>query len=75
MTPRLDECRAVELWPQVVGELADRCGRPFVHKGVMTISVHAAPLRQELTMMRSRLVAALNEAVGRPAISDIRFIS
>lgn len=75
MTPKLDECRAVELWPSVMGNIADLCGRPIVRNGVMTVSVRAAPLRHELTMIRSRLVKSLNKAVGRDAITEIRFIS
>lgn len=75
MTARLDECRAVELWPLIVGERLTSCtGRPSVRNGLMTVSVPAAPLRNELHLCRSGLVQAINDAVGRPAIRDIRFI-
>ncbi len=74
MTAKLDEQRAIALWPAIVGEhMASLCGRPSVNAGFMTISVPAAPLRQELTMSRSSLIRIINEKLGRTVISEIRF--
>lgn len=74
MSDKLDECRAIELWGSVVGDyLASLCGRPAVRDGLMSISVSAGPLRQELTMNRSAIVRHINERIGRPVIKDIRF--
>lgn len=75
MTDRLDERRAIALWPQVVGEhIAGLCGRPTVYRGVMTVVVRPAPLRHDLTMSRTSLLRLLNAPFGRNVISDIRFI-
>ena len=75
MSGRLDECKAVDMWSSVVGEhLASLCGRPTVKEGLMTISVSAGPLRQELTMNRSSIARHINERLGREVIKDIRFI-
>lgn len=74
MTARLDEQRAIGMWRSVVGDdLADRCGRPWVVNGHMTIRVPAASLRQELNMCRSQLVKHINEALGKTVIHEIRF--
>lgn len=76
MSSRLDECKAVELWPLIVGEeIARRCRRPGVANGVMTIGVGNAPLRQELTMNRSGLRQAINRQLGKEVITEIRFCS
>ncbi len=76
MLPRLDERKAVQLWPSIIGRhLAALTGRPDVRNGVMTVSVPSAPLRQELHASRSQLVAAINEAIGRSTLTDIRFTS
>ena len=75
MTGRLEECRAVDLWKEIVGEqLARLTGRPRVRNGIMTVSVAAAPLRHDLMMSRSRLLEALNAPFGHVVITDIRFI-
>lgn len=74
LSGRLDEVRAVQIWPAVVGDmLASMMGKPIVSKGVMTVHVRMAPLRQEMNMRRSSLLRLLNEALGRNVISDIRF--
>lgn len=75
MTSMLDERRAVGMWRTVVGDdMADRCGKPSVANGLMTVRVSAASLRQELNMCRSQLVKHINEALGKTVIHEMRFI-
>lgn len=75
MTTKLDECRAVEAFLPIVGKaLADKCGKPTVRQGVMSVSVKAAPLRHELTMSRSSLIRLINARLGKTVITDIRFV-
>ena len=74
MTARLNEQRAIALWPAVVGShIAGKCGKPAVKNGVMSISVNAAPLRHELTMNRSSMIRIINERLGADVLSEIRF--
>lgn len=76
MTRRLDQCRAADLWPQVVGPgIAARTTRPAVQGTLMTVGVANAALRQELNMSRSAIVREINRLIGRNVIEDIRFIS
>lgn len=71
---RLDETRAVGLWPALIGsDLASKTMRPYVSKGVMTIRVPDPALRQELSMHRSAIAAAINRHLGSEVISEIRF--
>ena len=74
MTGRLDEVRAIELWPEVIGTgMAKRMSRPRVCSGVMLVYVDSAPMRQELNMQRTRLIKLLNSRVGKEVIKEIRF--
>lgn len=76
MDSRLDEFKAMELWPSVVGShIAGECGRMFVNAGVLSVSVPNAALRHELTMSRSPLIREINRIIGKPVIAEIRFIS
>lgn len=73
--PLLDEIDSVNAWPKVIGlELAAKTMRPMMKKGVMTIRVPSAPLRQELNMMRSMLAQALNAETGKPTVTELKFI-
>ena len=74
MTGRLDECRAIEVWPQVIGEsLARRMSRPSVSSGVMVVYVDSAALRHELTMHRSWIIEGINSRLGKEVIKSLRF--
>lgn len=76
MDSRLDEFKAIEVWPSVVGNhIAGECGRMFVKAGVLTVSVPNAALRHELTMSRSPLMREINRVIGKPVLTEIRFIS
>lgn len=73
---RMDELKAVSLWPSIVGEeLAGLCRKPVVKKGVMQVGVPNASLRNELHMNRSRLREIINRTLGKDIITEIKFIS
>lgn len=75
-TFRFDEINAINAWPKVIGaSVASRTLRPFIRKGVMTIRVPEAPLRQELNMMRSAIAKAINTEIGKDIVSELRFIA
>lgn len=73
---RMDELKAAELWPKVVGkEIAAQSSRPYVKKGRMQIGVPNASLRNELNINRSRLREIINQNFGKEIITEIRFTS
>lgn len=75
MQGRLDELRAADLWPEIVGsDIAAMTMKPLVRSGAMTIRVVDASLRQELSMSRTLLVREINRRMGKEVISSIRFI-
>lgn len=70
----LDEHRASALWPQVVGQGINRYTvTRWVKDGVMHVQLSSAPLRNELQLNRSRLIALINESLGREVIHEIIF--
>lgn len=74
MTEKLYEAKAIAAWRSVIGDMiADRCGKPFIYAGLMTIYVASAPLRHELNMNRSALARAINDMIGRDTVADLRF--
>ncbi|MDE6010434.1 MAG: DUF721 domain-containing protein [Muribaculaceae bacterium] len=76
MDSRLDELKAADAWPAIIGEhIASQTLRPYVRNGVMTIRVPDAGLRHELHMTRSALMREFNRLTGRNTITAIRFIS
>lgn len=75
MAAKLDERKAIAICLDMLGdEIAAKCGKPSVRSGVMYVPVSAASLRHELTMNRTLMIRLINEQLGKPVISEIRFI-
>lgn len=73
---RIDELKAIDLWPRIVGhDIAVLCKKPTADKGVMKISVPNASLRQELHMNRTKIKNAINSELGKQSIIEIKFTS
>lgn len=70
----LCERQAIETWALVVGPgIASLASRPTVSRGVMTVRLASAALRQELSMQRSVIIRTINSRLRTPVITEIRF--
>jgi predicted nucleic acid-binding Zn ribbon protein len=61
------------VWPQVAGERFARAAEPVAERdGVVTVACESAVWAQELDLLSERVIAAVNEALGRPAVRRLR---
>ena len=66
------EQKALRLWGQVVGSGVNRMTTErFVDNGVITVKISSAPLRNDLMLSRTSIIAQLNQIVGKPVIREI----
>ena len=71
-TPLLQK-RAIDSWDKVVGKTVARyTGEKFIKNQTMFVKITNPALRQDLSMMRTRLVALVNNAVGSQVIVDLK---
>lgn len=71
---RLDEQRALAMWPELVGPGINRYTTArSVKDGVLTFTISSAPLRNQLMLSRSSLITRINESLGREVIKEIIF--
>ena len=60
-------------WPDAAGPLFAAAARPVSERdGVVRVACVSAVHSQELDLMSERVVAALNERLGRPAVRRLR---
>jgi predicted nucleic acid-binding Zn ribbon protein len=60
-------------WPQAAGETFAGAAEPVAERdGVITVACASAVWAQELDLLSERVVEALNEAIGRPAVTRLR---
>lgn len=72
-TPLLQR-RLVASWDTVVGPTISRyTGDKFIKNQTLFVKINNPALRQDLSMMRQKLVQRLNSQVGSFIISDIKF--
>jgi len=62
------------LWPEVVGqEVAQRTRPGRISRGRLTVLVADSVWLQQLTMLKPRLIEALNRRLGDPLVQDLFF--
>jgi predicted nucleic acid-binding Zn ribbon protein len=60
-------------WAQASGDAFAKASEPVAERdGVITVACDSAVWAQELDLMSERVVEALNEAIGRPAVRRLR---
>ena len=61
------------VWPRVAGERFARAAEPVSERdGIVTVACESAVWAQELDLLSERVIEALNEAIGRPAVRRLR---
>lgn len=70
-----NKLKAVELtnqWPKLVGPMIARHTKElYMKQDTLVLKFDSAPLKQEVAMMKTRLMVRLNEALGEEIIKDI----
>jgi predicted nucleic acid-binding Zn ribbon protein len=74
MEDKITEVRINALWEKVMGKEINRLTERFVLKEkVLFVYLRSAPLREELSMARSKIVELINKEFDRQVIKDIVF--
>jgi predicted nucleic acid-binding Zn ribbon protein len=69
---RLEEFRAVELWPEVVGPaIAAQARAVSVRDGVLFVDVASNVWMQELGLLRGSITERLNARLGAPLVRKV----
>ena len=70
---KLKETRIIAAWSQVLGPLSKPDDELYIKNRTLFAKLSSSVIRNELTMMRSRIVQQLNEKAGENVITDIVF--
>lgn len=74
LTDTLNEQRASAAWVDVVGPVINRyTSRRYVDHGVLHVYLTSAPLKNELSFNKSRLIEEINRLTGADVVKDIAF--
>lgn len=71
-TPLLQK-RAIDAWDNIMGAMITRyTGEKFIKNQTLYVKITNPALRQDLSMMRTRIVQRINQAVGSLVITDVK---
>ena len=70
--PRLDEIKLVKSWEEVVGPMISKHTKNiYFREGNLFVELDSAPLRQELTFAKSKLIEKLNQSMQKRIVQDL----
>lgn len=71
-TPLLQK-RAIDAWDNLMGDMITRyTGEKFIKNQTLYVKIINPALRQDLSMMKTRIVQCINQAVGSQVITDVK---
>jgi predicted nucleic acid-binding Zn ribbon protein len=71
---KLQQVRALELWPEIVGEnIAKIAKADRVDEGILYIKVSSMTWRTELLFQKQSVLEKISTRLGKGVIKDIRF--
>lgn len=69
------ETKLINSWENVAGELISKhTENLFIKKDTLYVKLDSPALKNELSFARTQLIKALNKAVNREVIQNIKFI-
>ena len=72
---KFDEQQLIHSWAQVMGKpIADRTDNLFIKDKKLFVKLTSAPLRQELTLSKSKILELFHKEFGHNIVDDIVFL-
>jgi predicted nucleic acid-binding Zn ribbon protein len=73
LAPATTLARVQAVWERAAGHVIAAAARPSAERdGVLSVTCEAAVWAQELDLMADELLARLNDALGEPALRELR---
>lgn len=71
---KTNQTTIIALWEELMGKtIASRTTKMFFKGKVLYVELTSAPLKQELTLAKAKIMTLLTDKVGKDAIEDIVF--
>nr|MBP9796117.1 DUF721 domain-containing protein [Chitinophagales bacterium] len=69
---KIAEVRIKELWETIMGKsIKNYTTGMHLYKGVLTVFIESAPLKQDLKFSKENIIARINEELGERMVKDI----
>lgn len=69
---KVAEVRIKELWPTMMGAAIHRyTGEIYFNKGILTIYINSAPLKQDLQFSKQQIIDRVNDELGERVVKEV----
>lgn len=69
---KVNEVRIKEVWTKVMGNsIANYTSDIKLKKGILSIALNSAPLKQDLTYNRNKIIERINEEMGERIVTEV----
>jgi len=69
---KIAEVRIKELWETIMGKSIKNYTTGFrLYKGVLTVFIESAPLKQDLKFSKENIIQRINEELGEKVVRDL----
>jgi predicted nucleic acid-binding Zn ribbon protein len=70
----LVETQVIKNWSKVLGPSVERhTTKAYMHKGVLFVHLNSSVVRNELVMLKEKIIRSLNQSVSTNIVTDIVF--
>lgn len=72
---KYEQTQLIESWERLMGHpVARRTDKIYVSNRVLYVKLNSAPLKQELNMSRSKILALFLQEFGEAIVEDVKFL-
>ena len=71
---KYDQARLINSWETLMGKpIARRTEKLFVKDRILFVKLNSAPLRQELTISKLKVLEIIHRVVDKELVEDVKF--
>ena len=71
---KYDENRLIASWEEMMGKpIAKRTEKIFIKEKILFVKLNSAPLRQELTMSKSKVLEIIHHQFSKELVEEVKF--
>jgi predicted nucleic acid-binding Zn ribbon protein len=71
---KFDQNKLIASWEEMMGKpISRRTEKMFIKEKVLFVKLNSAPLRQELTMAKAKVLAIIHSNFDKDLVEDVKF--
>jgi hypothetical protein len=75
LTGKFREKRIINSWEKIMGSsISKRTSKVFMNNNILFVELTSAPLKNDLTLSKEKIILLFEQEFGKNCLKDIRFL-